>query len=76
MESAVALIHGVRVAAARLCAHPSELELSLDDSVVLTVAPGDDPDMEDWFLYLDNGLVVIAGPAESVQIARSDEPAP
>jgi hypothetical protein len=42
------------------------LSLRFDPSVELAVTPLGDLEMEEWFLYLDDGTVITVGPGETV----------
>jgi hypothetical protein len=42
------------------------LNLRFDPYVELAVTPLGDLEMEEWFLYLDDGTVITAGPGEIV----------
>lgn len=42
------------------------LDLRFDSNVELAVTPLRDPEMEEWLLYLDDGMVITAGPGEIV----------
>lgn len=42
------------------------LNLRFDPYVELAVTPLGDREMEEWFLYLDDGTVITAGPGETV----------
>jgi len=42
------------------------LTLRLDSDLELIVRPSEDPDMEEWLLYLNDGTVITAGPGMGV----------
>lgn len=76
MQSAVLVLEGSRVTSVTFRADAVQLCLEFDGSVLLTVAPSDDPDMEHWMLFLPDGFVIVAGPGDKVRLARADEPDP
>lgn len=42
------------------------LTLRFDSDLELVIRPSGDSDMEEWFLYLDDGTVITAGPGKGV----------